>query len=67
MKVTFEAEIYEYNFANGEMRLERSPYISDEFCMIETNVDVCLPVPEFKKATFTNGKRFRITVEEVTE
>lgn len=27
MKVTFEAEVYEYNFGNGDMHLERSPYI----------------------------------------
>lgn len=67
MKVTFEAEVYEYNFGNGDMHLERSPYTSEEFGMLETTVDVCLPIPEFKTATFTKGKRFRITVEEVPE
>lgn len=35
--------------------------------MLETTVDVYLPIPEFKTATFTKGKRFRITVEEVPE
>lgn len=67
MKVTFEAEISEYNFENGDMRLERSHfYTPDGFRMPETS-DVYLPVPEFKTAAFTNGMRFRITVEEVSE
>lgn len=67
MRVTFEAEVCEYNFGNGDMHLERSPYTSEEFGVLATTVDVYLPVPEFKTATFTKGKRFRITVEEVTE
>ncbi len=67
MKVTFEAEVYEYNFGNGDMQLERSLYTSEEFGMLATTADVYLPVPEFKTATFTKGKRFRITVEEVPE
>lgn len=67
MKVQFEAEISEYNFDNGDMRLERSPYTKVGDSTLATTVDVYLPVPEFRDSTFKRGKRYIVTVEEVPE
>lgn len=67
MKVQFEAEISEYNFDTGDMRLERSPYTKVGKLPLATTVDVYLPVPEFRDSTFKRGKRYIVTVEEVPE